>query len=193
MRSSEILGERQRWVPRAHGRVLELGVGTGLNLAFYDRMRVTHVTAIDPSDALLGRASARVSTSPVPVELVRATGEDLPFGAASFDSALTTYSLCSVAEPARVLAELKRVLRPGGELVFVEHGRAPDAGPQRWQRWLTPMWSRASGGCHLDRDVGAMLREAGFVTREGSEGYTQGPRWLSYTFQGIASAPAPRA
>jgi len=187
-RSSEILEERKRWVPRAHGRVLELGIGSGLNLAFYDAARVTRVTGIDPSAALLAKAAIRAADASVPVELVCAPAERLPFAAASFDSALVTYSLCSVDDPQRALAELRRVLVPGGELLLVEHGRAPDAGPRRVQRWLTPLWSRVGGGCQLDRDVPALLEAAGFTT-ELETAYSRGPRWLSYTFQGVARSP----
>jgi len=185
-RSHAILEERQRWVPRAHGDVLELGVGSGLNLAFYDAAKVHKVTGIDPSAPLLARAAARISDAPVPVDLVRGRAEDLPFPDRAFDSAVVTYSLCSVDDPARVLAEVRRVLRPGGELVFVEHGLARDAGTRRWQRWLTPLWRRVGGGCHLDRDMTAILRDAGYRSDDLSADYSDGARWLSYTFHGTA-------
>lgn len=185
-RSRDILAERQRWIPRAHGRVLELGVGSGLNLAFYDRARVERVTGIDPSPALLAKAAPRAAETTIPVELVRTGAEQLPFPDAAFDSAVVTYSLCSVDDPARALAELRRVLVPGGELVFVEHGRAPDPGPRRVQRWLTPVWRRVGGGCRLDRDIAGLLHAAGFETPELATGYSNARRWLSFTYQGIA-------
>jgi ubiquinone/menaquinone biosynthesis C-methylase UbiE len=185
-RSHAILEARQRWVPRAHGDVLELGVGSGLNLAFYDAAKVGKVTGIDPSASLLVRAASRVAEAPVPVELIRGRAEALPFPDRSFDSAVVTYSLCSVGDPARALAEVRRVLRPGGELVFVEHGLARDAGTQRWQRWLTPLWRRVGGGCHLDRDMAAILRDAGYRSADLSADYAEGAHWLSYTFQGTA-------
>ncbi len=185
-RSAAILDERKRWVPRAHGQVLELGVGSGLNLAFYDAAKVSKVTGIDPSAALLARAARRASTAPVPIELVRGHAEQLPFPDRAFDSAVITYSLCSVDDPARVLADLRRVLRPGGELVFVEHGLARDPSVRRWQRWLTPMWRRVGGGCHLDRDIAAILRDAGYRSDDLHADYAEGARWLSYTFEGTA-------
>jgi ubiquinone/menaquinone biosynthesis C-methylase UbiE len=185
-RSPAILEERQRWVPRAHGEVLELGVGSGLNLGFYDPARVARVTGIDPSPPLLARAAARARQAAVPVELVTASAEQLPFADLMFDSALVTYSLCSIPDPARALAEVRRVLRPGGELLFVEHGLAPDRGPQRWQRRLNPVWRRISGGCNLDRDIAAIVRAAGFVIDDLSAGYSAGARWLSFTYQGTA-------
>lgn len=185
-RSRAILDERKRWVPRAHGEVLELGVGSGLNLAFYDRDRVERVTGIDPSAALLDRARPRASEAPVAVELVRAPAEALPFADRSFDSVVVTYALCSVEDPARALAEVRRVLRPGGELIFVEHGLSPDARTRRWQHRLTPMWRRIGGGCHLDRDHAQNLRDAGFALDPLATGYTDGARFLSYTYEGIA-------
>jgi ubiquinone/menaquinone biosynthesis C-methylase UbiE len=185
-RSTAILDERKRWIPRAHGDVLELGVGSGLNLAFYDRERVARVIGIDPSAALLERARPRATTAPVSVELVEAHAEALPFGDRSFDSAVVTYSLCSVGDPARALAEVRRVLRPGGELIFVEHGLAPEPRVQRWQHRITPLWRRIGGGCHLDRDAPAALRAAGFHLDELATGYSEGARLLSYTFEGIA-------
>lgn len=185
-RSRKILEERMRWIPRAHGDVLELGVGSGLNLAFYDAGHVNKVTGIDPSGPLLERAAARASETPLSVELVRGTAEQLPFRDRSFDSVVMTYTLCSVDDPARVLAELRRVLRPGGELVFVEHGLASDARIQRWQRRITPVWRRISGGCHLDRDTSALLRDAGYHSDDLSTGYTEGSRLTSFTYQGTA-------
>lgn len=184
--SPVILDERRRWVPRAHGRVLELGVGSGLNLAFYDPARATAVTGIDPSVPLLRRAGPRVARAPVPVTLVEGRAERLPFGSGSFDSAIVTYSLCSMDEPARALTEVRRVLRPGGTLVFVEHGLAPDAGTRWWQRRLSPMWRRIAGGCRLDRDLPALLRGAGFAVDELTAGYSGTVRVMSYTYQGTA-------
>lgn len=186
-RSSTILEERKRWVPRAHGDVLELGVGSGLNLAFYDPERVRAVTAIDPSLPLLERARPRVAAAQVPVELVCAPAERLPFPDASFDSALVTYSLCSVDDPVRALAEVRRVLRPGGELVLIEHGLARDPATQRWQHRVTPLWRRIAGGCRLDRDMLAILREARFTTEDVTAEMGDGSRLTAFSYQGVAS------
>lgn len=184
-RSSTILEERQRWVPRTHGDVLELGVGSGLNLAFYDPGHVRRVTAIDPVPALLERARPRAAEAPVPVELVCAPAEQLPFPDRSFDSAIVTYSLCSVDDPLRALAEVRRVLRPGGELVLVEHGLADDPSTQRWQHRVTPVWRRLAGGCRLDRDMLAILREAGFTTDEVTAEMGEGSRLTAFSYQGV--------
>ncbi len=174
-------------MPRAHGEVLELGIGSGLNLPFYDRAKVTRVRGIDPSAPLLVRAANRVASAPVPVELIQGHGEALPFPNHSFDSAVVTYSLCSVDDPARVLAEVRRTLRPGGELLFVEHGLARDAATQRRQRLLTPVWRRLAGGCRLDRDVASLVRAA-FPSAELSADYVDGAKFLSFTYQGSARA-----
>ena len=189
-RSTTILAERRRWVPQAAGAVLEIGVGSGLNLAFYDPARVTSVVGIDPSAPLLVKARARVADAPVPVELIDSAAEDLPFAAARFDSAVVSYSLCSVADPARALAEVRRVLRPGAPLYFVEHGCSDDPRTSRWQARITPAWRALSGNCHLDRDVAALLRAADFAlpTLETGPG-PDGLRLTSFTYQGIATTP----
>lgn len=189
-RSSVILEERRRWIPRAEGDVLELGVGSGLNLAFYDPARVRRVVAVDPSAPLLDRARERARAAAVPVEIVAAPAEHLPFDDRSFDTVVTTYTLCSVGSPGEALREARRVLRPGGRVVFVEHGAAPDRGPRRWQERITPVWRQVSGNCHLDRDVRRELVDAGFEVRELDARYgDEGPRWLSFTSAGIAVAP----
>ena len=122
----------------------------------------------------------------VPVTLVEGVAERLPFDPGSFDSAIVTYSLCSMDDPVRALVEVRRVLRPGGELVFVEHGLAPDAGTRWWQRRLSPIWRRIAGGCRLDRDPPALLRGAGFAVDELTAGYSGTVRGMSYTYQGTA-------
>jgi ubiquinone/menaquinone biosynthesis C-methylase UbiE len=188
-RGTAILEERRRIVPRARGRVLEVGVGSGLNLPFYDQAQVESLVAIDPSEGLLAKAKARAKASPLGarLELVRASAEELPVATASIDSVIMTYTLCSVAEPRTALREIARVLRPGGSLFFVEHGLANEPSTARWQRRITPLWRRVSGNCHLDRDAAAALREADFELPELAAGYTDGVvKALSYTFEGVA-------
>lgn len=188
-RSHEILEERRRLVPQSAGEVLEVGVGSGLNLGLYDPDRVTGVVGVDPSAPLLARAQVRAAKAPVPVTLVQSGAERLALDAGRFDSAVVTYTLCSVDDPAAVLSELVRVLKPGAPLYFVEHGLSPDADPRRWQRRITPAWRRVSGGCTLDRDVLALLRAAGFQLDTVDGGYGDGPRWLSYKTRGVARRP----
>lgn len=185
-RSHEILDERRRYVPRAAGEVIELGVGSGLNLALYDPSRVTRVTGIDPSQPLLDRAARRAAVSPVPVSLVKAGAERMPFDAGRFDSAVVTFTLCSVDDVSASLAELRRVLRAGAPVYFVEHGLSPSPSTQRWQRALNPAWRRVSGGCSLDRDAGALFRAAGFALDELDAGASPGLSWMSFKYRGVA-------
>ncbi len=188
-RGEAIAEERARLVPRAHGDVLEIGIGSGLNLAHYDPRRVRSLAGIDPSRELLDRALERAKATDVRVDLVEATAEKLPFGDSTFDSAVVTYSLCSVDDPDRALAEVRRVLRPGAELFFLEHGLARDPSTQAWQRRLTPAWSFVGGGCHLDRDVERELLGAELDVVELKAEHGDGAKWLSFTYEGVARKP----
>lgn len=185
MRAPEVERERRGVLPRAAGVVLEIGVGSGLNLALYGPA-VRSVYGLDPSPPLLRRARARAGGLPFPVRLVQGSAEALPFEAAIADTVVSTWTLCSVADPRRALAEARRVLRPEGRLVFVEHGRAPDAAVARWQERLTPFWRRVAGGCHLNRAIDRLLAEAGFETAGLDAGYGTGPRVGAYLYRGAA-------
>lgn len=182
-----IMRRRARIVPRASGEVLEYGVGGGANLALYDPDRVTGVTGIDPSDPLLARARAAPHAA-VPLRIEKGVAEQLPFADASFDTVVSTFTLCSVTDPQRALAEARRVLKPGGTLLFLEHGLAPDAGPCRWQHRLEPMWKRIAGGCHLTRPVAAAIAAAGFRLGDVERGYMEkSPRFLGWIELGSAT------
>lgn len=185
MKDRRLRERREKLVPRAHGAVLEVGIGSGLNLPFYDRTRVERLCAVDPSAELLAMAARRAQRLALDVQLVQESAARLPFPAASFDCALLTWTLCSVADPAAALAELRRVLKPGGELYFIEHGLAPDPGVARWQRRLTPLWRPLAGGCHLDRPMAALLQGA-FPAVELDTFYLEGPRILTYMYEGSA-------
>ncbi len=178
--------ERRRCIDRASGHVLEVGVGSGLNLPLFDARRVADVTGIDPSAPLLARAARR--RRPVPVALHEAVAEDLPFDAGRFDTVVFTYTLCSVAVPATALREARRVLRTDGTLLFVEHGRSPDPAVARWQRRLTPLWKTVSGNCHLDRDIAREIEAAGMTIRElGGYQEHHRPGLLSFAYVGVAT------
>src|SRR5262245_7468315 len=151
MRQEPVMQERRKVVPRAIGRVLEVGVGSGLNLGLYDRDRVDHVWGLDPSHTLLARAEARTCPEGVPVRLLAGSAEDIPFGDAAFDTVVSTFTMCSIPNLTRALGEMRRVLRRGGRLLFSEHGLSPDGPIARWQRWLSPCWCFLSGGCNVDR------------------------------------------
>ena len=182
-----MMRQRDHVVPRASGVVLEIGIGTGHNLPRYDGSRVQRVIGVDPSEASWRLAAERAAAVAFPVEFLGLSGEDIPLPAASADCAVITFSLCTIPDPVQALREVARVLKPGGELHFCEHGRAPDAGVQRWQDRLDPLWHRIMGGCHLNRDIPALLQEAGFVTGELASGYLpRTPRIAGYNLWGSA-------
>ncbi len=182
-----IARQREKVVPSAQGRVLEIGVGSGLNLAFYDPARVDEIVAVDPSHALLAKAAPRARTIGPRVHLVERSIEELELDDASFDTVVVTYTLCSVPDPARALDVIRRALAPGGQLVISEHGLAPDAAPRAWQHRLNTGWRRLAGGCNLDRPVPALLAAAGFDTSALEEAYLPGARWLNYHYWGVLS------
>ena len=179
--------QRAKVVPLAEGRVLEVGIGTGLNLPFYDRSRVRKIVGLDPGLRMHPLALRRSASAGLDVELVGLSAEAIPLADASFDTVLTTYTLCSIADPVAALREMRRVLAPGGKLLFSEHGRAPDESVRRWQTRLQPWWGKVAGGCHLDRDIPALLREAGFQV-DAQARYLPGPRILSFHYWGQATA-----
>lgn len=178
---------RRQVIPQAAGRVLEIGIGTGLNLPFYDKSKVTSLVGIEPAQQMHRLARRRSERAGLPIELHSLSAERLPLESASFDSVVCTYTLCTIPDPSAALAEMRRVLRPGGKLLFVEHGLAPDASVVRWQHRIEPYWSRIAGGCHLTRDVPLLLRDAGFrATLDAA--YSARPKVLSYDFWGEATA-----
>ncbi len=158
-----IEARRAALVGQARGDVLEIGFGTGATLPFYDPARVTRLTVVEPSEGMNRRAADRLAASPVPIVSVPGAGEGLPFADASFDTVVTCLTLCSVQNVPQVLAEIRRVLKPGGQFLFFEHVLSDDSGRQRWQRRLTPIQRVVGVGCHLDRDSAALVRAAGFT------------------------------
>jgi SAM-dependent methyltransferase len=178
--------KRADLIPRARGAVIEIGCGGGLNFGLYDPARVTRVVGLDPSAELLEMARPAAAAARVAVELTEGVAEALPFPDASFDTAVLTFTLCSVGDPMAALREVRRVLRPGGELLFCEHGLAPDANVRRWQGRIEPVWKRIAGGCHLTRPVGGSLRQAGFTTSGGGQGYLMAPRFAGWIEWGRA-------
>jgi ubiquinone/menaquinone biosynthesis C-methylase UbiE len=182
-----IMKRRAKIVPRAQGRVLELGAGGGANFALYDPDRVTSVEGVDPSPELLSRAHEAAKATGVPFTIEQGIAEDLPFDDVSFDTVLTTFTLCSVQDQAQSLAEARRVLKPGGQLLFCEHGAAPDASVAKWQRRIEPIWKRIGGGCHLTRPISAAIAQAGFSIAQQEQGYMEhSPRWAGWVEWGEA-------
>lgn len=158
-----IMKQRAKVVPLAAGRVLELGIGGGLNLAFYDPAKVSSVQGVDPSAALRARAMAAHRPEGIDVVISDGTAEALPFDDRTFDTVVCTFTLCSVHSPAAALAEARRVLKPAGRLLFCEHGLAPDASVALWQRRIEPIWKPIAGGCHLTRPVAETIGQSGFT------------------------------
>jgi SAM-dependent methyltransferase len=182
-----VMKRRAKVVPRAHGRVLELGAGGGANFALYDPHQVTSVEGVDPSPELLTRAHRAAKTEGIPFNIEPGVAEALPFPDASFDTVLTTFTLCSVQDQAQALAEARRVLKPEGRLLFCEHGAAPDPSVAKWQRRIEPVWKRIGGGCHLTRPVSAAIAQAGFRIAEQEQGYMEkSPRWAGWVEWGEA-------
>ncbi len=178
--------QRQLVVPLARGRVLEVGIGTGLNMRWYDKSRVSKITGLDPSLQLHPLARERIAQAGLDVELLGLSAEKIPLPAASFDTVLVTYTLCTIPDALAALKEMRRVLAPGGRLLFCEHGRAPDESVRRWQNRLQPLWGPLAGGCHLGRDIPALLQEAGFQLPELRTGYLSGPRPFTFHYWGEA-------
>jgi ubiquinone/menaquinone biosynthesis C-methylase UbiE len=180
-------------VPKAHGVVLELGFGSGLNLPFYDPARVTRVIALEPSEGMLVRARKAASEAPngVQVDILPETAEALSIPDASVDTVLVTYSLCTIPDPHAALEGARRALKPGGKLLFCEHGLAPDEKIARTQRRLDPLWSKIAGGCHLSRDIPALIRAAGFVIEDLDTMYLpKSPRFAGFNTWGAAAPTA---
>lgn len=180
---------RERVCSGLHGEVVEIGFGSGHNVPFYPE-EVTRVAAVEPSQLGWKLAAQRVTASPVPVHQAGLDGQSLPFDGDSFDTALSTWTMCTIPDLAAALAEVRRVLKPGGTLHFVEHGRAPDAGTERWQRRFEPVQKRLFGGCHLTRDIAEALQAAGFTLDELDVFYgDEGPKALTAYTLGVAAAP----
>lgn len=186
-RQKAVMRDRAKIVPRARGDILELGCGGGANLGLYDWENVRQLAGIDPSPELLERAQAELARSGHMAGFLPGIAEALPFSDNSFDTILSTFTLCSVQDQAAAIAEARRVLRPGGRILFVEHGKSPDAGPAKWQHRIEPVWKRLAGGCHLTRRVGGAIADAGFTITDHHGHYMKRtPHWLGWVEYGEA-------
>ncbi len=189
MQNSAARAERARFVPLASGAVLEIGLGSGLNVPFYSTT-VRALYGLEPSAALQRMAKKRMDRAPFVVTLITGSAEAIPLDDDGIDSVVTTWTLCTIGDPLRALNEMMRVLKPRGQLLFIEHGRSPDAGVRAWQHRLNPLWRRVAGGCHLDRPIDALITNAGFDIEQIETSYTRGPRPFSYLYKGVARKPA---
>jgi len=186
MRNKDAGRLRAVWIPRARGEVLEIGIGSGLNLPFYSAA-VQRVRGVDPSAELQQIARKRTIERRVPVEfLLQSAEEPLLALEESIDTVVVTWTLCSIPNALKALESMKKALRKGGHLIFIEHGRAPDTRVSLWQDRLTPLWKRIAGGCHLNRKVDELISQAGFQIVELETSYLPGPRPMTYIYQGLA-------
>lgn len=178
--------QRQKIVPLAQGRVLEIGIGTGLNLEHYQHHRVHSLHGLDPSVSMHRLARKRMREAGLDVTLVPLSAESIPEPDHSFDTVVCTYTLCTIPDPIAALLEMRRVLKPDGRLLFCEHGHAPDHGIATWQRRLNPVWKPIAGGCHLDRRIPELLEQGAFRVEALDQMYLPGPRVLTYNYWGVA-------
>ncbi|WP_372982214.1 class I SAM-dependent methyltransferase [Marinobacter sediminum] len=187
----QVMKLRQQVVPRARGVVLEVGMGSGINLQFYKPDLVDLVYGLEPSEGMRRKASANLERSAVKVEWLDLPGEKIPLADESVDTVLLTFTLCTIPDWSAALQQMKRVLKPGGILLFLEHGESPDASTQKWQHRITPGWRKISGGCHLNRHIADLIRSAGFEITELENLYVpKTPKIAGYIYKGLATKPA---
>mgnify|MGYP001557712287 FL=1 len=187
MSAKPIRYQRKKVVPRAQGRVLEIGFGAGHNLPFYDASKVTHLWALEPSKEMRERAAERVSQSSIPLEFLDLPSEEIPLGNEEADTILITYTLCTIPDVTKALGEMRRVLKSGGKMIFCEHGEAPDADVRKWQERLTPAWKFIGGGCHVGRPIPKMIIDSGFRIEGMETMYLPGtPRFAGFNYWGDA-------
>ncbi len=179
--------QRQKVVPLTEGRVLEIGIGSGLNLPYYDPRKIERVIGLDPSEEMLSYAKRKSGSLPFAVEYLALQGERIPLAPASVDSILVTYTLCTIPDARAALQAARPVLKHGGRLIFCEHGKAPDEAVRRWQNRLNPLWRRVGGGCNLNRDIPALIAAAGFAIDSLETMYLPGtPRFAGFNYWGSA-------
>jgi ubiquinone/menaquinone biosynthesis C-methylase UbiE len=185
MRNKQLRPYRERTAGAAEGRVLDIGIGSGLNLPFYAG-NAREIFGLDPSLPLLTRARNNAPRTQIPVQLLEGSAERIPLADHSMDTIVLTWTGCSIPDIRSALTEMRRVLRPGGRLLFVEHGRAPEPRVARWQDRLNPFWQRFSGGCRLNRKIDDLLSDAGFQIDRLTTGYIPGPKIMTFLYEGAA-------
>ena len=186
MRNRELGPYRRRVVSQAQGRVLEIGIGSGLNLPLYGP-RVESILGLDPAPRLIDMAQEAANRSTIPVTLITGSAQAIPIDAGSIDTLVTTWTLCTVPDAMMALRDMRRVLTPNGQLLFVEHGSAPEANVCKWQNCLNPVWKKIAGGCHLNRPIRTLIEEAGFRMIRLDTGYAKGPRPMTFFYEGCAA------
>ena len=185
--ASTVAKQRVKVVPGAKGKILEIGLGTGLNLPFYKADQVESLWGLEPVRSMLDTAERKAKDIPFPLHLLEATAEEIPLDSNSMDSIVITYTLCSIPDVPLALAEIRRVLKPDGQLLFCEHGAAPDPEVLKWQDRITPMWKRFGGGCHLNRRIPELLEAGDLVLQELQTMYIPGWRPACFNYWGKAT------
>ena len=185
--SPPILKLRSQLVPRAEGVVLEVGMGSGINLPFYDTSKIDFVWGLEPSLGMRNKAAKQIAQSPVKVHWLDLPGEKIPLEDNSVDTILLTFTLCTIPDTTKALAQMRRVLKPSGKLLFCEHGRAEQTNIKKWQDRLNPVWSKLAGGCQLNRKIDSLISEAGFKIGQSSCFFIpKTPRFAGYIYTGDA-------
>jgi ubiquinone/menaquinone biosynthesis C-methylase UbiE len=186
----QVMKLRSQVVPDATGTVLEVGMGSGINLPFYDPAKVDLVYGLEPSEGMRRKAQSNLAASLVKVEWLGLPGEEIPLADNSVDTVLLTFTLCTIPDHQTALKQMMRVLKPGGKLLFLEHGESPEPDIQKWQNRVTPGWKKIAGGCHLNKPIGTLIESAGFVVVELKNLYIpKAPRIAGYIYQGVAAKP----
>ncbi|MAZ88869.1 MAG: SAM-dependent methyltransferase [Cellvibrionaceae bacterium] len=185
--SKPVLKQREKIVPQAEGRILEIGMGSGINIPFYDPDKVEKVWGLEPSEGMREKARPRVEAAPFELEWLGLPGEEIPLDNDSADTIVLTYTLCTIPDWRAAVEQMRRVLKPGGKLLFSEHGKAPDEAVRKWQDRINPVWKKIGGGCHLNRDIPKLLTEGGFDIKQLDSMYVPStPKVAGYTYWGYA-------
>ena len=176
---------RSELIPSAEGKVLEIGMGSGLNLPHYDG--ISGLIGLEPSEELQNLAQDMLIQTHFPSEMLTGSAEDIPLESNTFDTVVMTWTLCSVTDPVLALSEIKRVIKPGGKVIFAEHGKSPDQNIRKLQKTLNPLWSRIAGGCQLNREIVDLYESSGFKFKRLERGYLEGPKFATYNYRGVAA------
>tara|TARA_A100001388_G_scaffold18305_1_gene12100 strand:+ start:390 stop:1010 length:621 start_codon:yes stop_codon:yes gene_type:complete len=185
--SNPVARQRQKVVPLVEGKVLEIGIGSGLNLPFYDKSKIDELWGLDPSEGLSDMAKKVADSENIEVNFISSGAEEIPLPDKYFDSVLITYTMCTIPEVARANREIKRVLKTGGKLIFCEHGEAPDENIRKWQKRINPFWGKLAGGCNIDRKIPTLIQNSGFEIVELEEMYLpKTPKIVGYNYWGYA-------
>ena len=184
--SKPILRQREKVVPLAEGRILEIGMGSGLNIPFYDTNKVEMVWGLEPSEGMRKKAQKAVKNAKFDIHWLDLPGEEIPLEDNSADTILLTYTLCTIPGWHQALEQMRRVLKPGGKLIFCEHGEAPDADVRKWQNRINPTWKKIAGGCNLHRPIPDYLRQGGFAIEQMETRYLPStPKFAGFNYWGV--------